>query len=255
MAHKSKIGRALGFSVLVVGLIIFGSSACKKAAEETGVPAQGAEAAAPGPQGTVLQEGVNDVGGTVKSALGKYFYISQLPGFDIVANGPIEGGDATALLGKDVKMKVVFNRESPSLLVAQSIDIQEGQALKNVFNKADAAIPGDYFAQKNRSDYPRLNITAINKSADWEGKGKGKVYGKLIPGGQGNEISILDSAGKEIAKVIVDNISEFANYDVKKLRLFDTFWFYLNIKESVDPKLRAKNKEIFHADVVFAGLY
>jgi hypothetical protein len=152
----------------------------------------------------------------------------------------------------------VFNRESPSLLVAQSIDLQEGPTqLKNVFNKADAAIPEDYFPQKSRGDYPELTITAINKSADWEGKDKGRVHGKLIPGpgGQGQDISILDTAGKEIAKVIVDNITEYANYDVKKLRLFDTFWFYLNIKESVEPRLRAKNKEIFHADVVFAGLY
>ena len=258
MTHKSKIAAALGVSVLVVGLILFGSSACKKAAEKTGAPGKGAEAAAPGQQGTILVEGVNDVGGTVKSALGKYFYISQLPGFDIVANGPVDGGDATALLGKDVKMKVVFNRETPSLLVAQGIDVQEGPAqVKTVFSKADATIPEDYFTQKNRNDYPELKITGLNKSADWEGKGKSKVYGKLIPGpgGQGNDISIQDASGKEIAKVVVDKITEFANYDVKKLRLFDTFWFYLNIKDSVDMKLRAKNKEVFHADVVFAGLY
>ncbi|MEW5902504.1 MAG: hypothetical protein AB1715_13645, partial [Acidobacteriota bacterium] len=59
----------------------------------------------------------------------------------------------------------------------------------------------------------------------------------------------------EIGKVLVDGVSDFANYYIKKLRLFDRFWFYLNIKESVDVKVRRRTRELFHADVVFAGLY
>ena len=63
-------------------------------------------------------------------------------------------------------------------------------------------------------------------------------------------------SGAESAKIIVDNISEYASfYLLKKLRLFDKFEFYLNIKDSVPANQRAKAKEIFHADVVFAGLY
>jgi hypothetical protein len=50
-------------------------------------------------------------------------------------------------------------------------------------------------------------------------------------------------------------MTDYASYCVKKLRLFDTEWYYFNIKDSVDPKLRAKAKEVFHADVLFAGLY
>jgi hypothetical protein len=68
-------------------------------------------------------------------------------------------------------------------------------------------------------------------------------------------ISIADDKGKEIGKVIVDGFTAYANYYVKKLRLFDTFWFYINIKDSVDKKVRPKTKELFHADVVFTGLY
>ncbi|HQH46622.1 MAG TPA: hypothetical protein PLQ86_11710, partial [Candidatus Aminicenantes bacterium] len=61
--------------------------------------------------------------------------------------------------------------------------------------------------------------------------------------------------GKEVGKVIVDSKSTFAEFYAGKLKLFDKVWFYLNIKDSVDKALRAKSKEMFHADVVFIGLY
>ncbi len=54
---------------------------------------------------------------------------------------------------------------------------------------------------------------------------------------------------------MVDTMSEYAGYYLKKLRLFDKFYFYLTVKESVPANQRAKAKEIFHADVSFAGLY
>jgi hypothetical protein len=257
MTLKSKTTAVLGLSGLAFLLIVSGSIACKKAAQE-GAPAAGTAAAPAAQEGTTINEGLNEVSGTVKSALGKYFYISQLPGFDIVAAGQVDTGDASVLLGKDVKVKAVFNHEKPSVLVAQSVDIKEGETqFKNVFNKTDAAVPEDYFDQKTRPDYQEIKITNINKSEDWEGKGTGKVRGKLIPGagGQGNAISILDEKDKEAGKIIVDNVTEYATYCMKKLRLFDTFWFYFNIKDSVDKKLRPKNKEIFRADIVFTGLY
>jgi len=39
------------------------------------------------------------------------------------------------------------------------------------------------------------------------------------------------------------------------LRLFNRFWFYLDIKDTVDKKVRLKTKELFHADVLLAGLF
>jgi hypothetical protein len=88
-------------------------------------------------------------------------------------------------------------------------------------------------------------------------KEKAKVYGKLIPGpnNQGQTVSVLDAAGKEIAKVIVDSMTNYAQYYVKKLRLFDSYYFYFTVKESVARNLRARTREIFHADVVAVGLY
>jgi hypothetical protein len=260
MIRRSKIYSPVVLSVLAIIFIISGSTACKKP-EQGAVPAKpeaGQPAAAEARPEMAIQEGLNEVGGTVKSALGRYFYIAQLPGFDFILNGAVEGGDPSALVGKDVRIKAVFNREKPSVLVTQSLEVKEGEnQFKSVYSSTDTTIPEDFFAQKSRDEYPELKITNINKSEDWEGKGKGKVFGKLISeaGGQGNAISILDEKGKEVGKVIVDSITGYANYYIKKLRLFDTFWFYLNIKESVPRNLRLRNRELFHADVVFTGLY
>jgi len=256
MFHRNKTAVSISLCFGAILILLAGGLACKKAPEPGAKPE--AQAAVGEPAAATIQEGVNELSGTVKSALGKYFYISQHPGFDFVADGPIDNADAAALLNKDVKVKAVFNRETPSLLVAQSIDIKESDIqFKNVFTKADTPVPADYFSQKARPDYAVLQISNINKSEDWEGKGKGRVEGKPITGADGKitAISVLGTDGKEVGKVIVDSISEFATYYIKKLRLFDACWFYLNIKDSVAKNLRAKNKELFHADVVFTGLY
>jgi hypothetical protein len=247
-----KSGIAVVVSVLVCLLILSGSVACKKA--EKAAPVQPVAEK----ETNAIKEGVNDIAGTVKSALGKYFYVGQLPGFDIATDGPVEGGDASALLGKEVKVKAAYSREKFSLLVAQAIEIKEGETqFKSVYAKADAAAPADFFLQKDRPDFAEIKIANIAKSADWEGKGKGKAFGKIIAAADGKPtaISVIDDKGKETAKIVIDSMSDYATYCLKKLRLFDTNWFYFNIKDSVDPKLRAKAKEVFHAEVVFAGLY
>jgi hypothetical protein len=68
-------------------------------------------------------------------------------------------------------------------------------------------------------------------------------------------IALADDKGVLIGKVIVDSLNDYAAYYIKKLRLFDSFWFYLKVKDSIDPKTRTATKDLFHADVVFAGLY
>jgi hypothetical protein len=77
-------------------------------------------------------------------------------------------------------------------------------------------------------------------------------------GGADKEVThivLADDKGKEMAKIVVDSLSSYANYYLLKLRLFDKFWFYLNVKDSVDRPVRTKTKEIFHADVVGVGLF
>ncbi len=254
MSIKNHSGRFLVL-VLATGLMLFGTLACsgEKAATE-GAPA-GEEGAAPVSQEMSIKEGVNEISGTVKSALGKYFYISQMPGFDLAAVGSF---DAATLVDKDVKVKAEFHRDRPSLLLAQTIEIKgEAGALTSAFTAATPAVPEDFFEQKARAEHAELKIPNITKAADWEGKGKVKVSGKYLPATDKTAaaISVLDDKGKETAKILVDSMSEYANFYLKKLRLFDTFYFYLTVKESVPARERAKAKEVFHADVVFAGLY
>ncbi|MDD8026922.1 MAG: hypothetical protein PHI34_10425 [Acidobacteriota bacterium] len=254
MSIKNHTGRFLVLA-LAAGLVVFGNFACsgKKAPAEGAAPA--GEEAGPVSQEMSIKEGVNDITGTVKSGLGKYFYISQMPGFDLAAGGEF---DAATLIGKDVKVKAEFKRERASLLLADAIEVKgDGGAYSNVFKIATPAAPEDFFDQKARAEFADLKIVNIMKAADWEGKGKAKVYGKYIPAtdNAGAAISILDDKGKEAARIIVDSMNAYSNFYLKKLRLFDKFYFYLTIKESVPVNQRGKAKEVFHADVVFAGLY
>lgn len=259
MFPRAGFGKRVGIAGLgLLTLILISSGIGCKKAEQAAAPAEGVAAAPAETQtGNNIQEGLNEVTGTVKTALGNYFYLPQVPGFDFAVIGQIQGGDATTLQDKEVIVKAIFHREDPNLLVVQSIDLKGGAVPTNVYTTTDATAPSDHFDQTIRPEYAEVKISNLNKSEDWEGKGKGKVFGKLIPGpnNQGNFISILDAANKETAKIIVDNISSFANYYAKKLRLFDKYYFYLNIKDSVAKNLRAKNKEIFHADVLALGLY
>ena len=253
MSFKKTAG-ILTLGLLAAALILTTTAACSSKAKE-GEAAKTGEVTEPVSQEMAIKEGLNDIAGQVKSALGKYFYVAQMPGFDIAVSGNF---DAATLLDKEVKMKVEFNRETPSLLMAQSIEVKEGaNQFKNVYTAADKTAPADYFSQKNRAEFAALKIGNIMKSADWEGKGKVKIRAKYIAGAEGKPaiLSVLGDKDAETAKIIVDSMSEYASYYLKKLRLFDKFEFYLNIKESVPVNQRAKAKEVFHADVVFAGLY
>lgn len=237
--------------ILPVALVLLtGNIACSKKAE---TPAAGEKVAVSQEMG--IKEGLNDVHGTVKRAFGRYFYIAQLPGFDIGVPGEF---DAASLIDKEVQVKAEFNRQTPSLLVAQSIEVKEGEGqLKNVYTGTEKGVPADFFAPTLRPEYVPLTVTNVAKSADWEGKAKVRVFGRFNSGAAGKPsyISILGDKGQETARILVDSMSGFAEYYEKKLRLFDKFWFYLTVKESVPAKDRAKTKEIFHADVVYAGLY
>ncbi|MGB8952279.1 MAG: hypothetical protein WCC06_06400 [Candidatus Aminicenantales bacterium] len=233
---------------------------CKKQAE----PTEAASVESPVQEGLIIKEGLNEFTGTVKIGYGRYFYLPSAQGFDIGLQGNLENGDASWLTGKEVKVKAVFSRNMHSLLIAESIDLNEGAAgWKNIYTKKEDLAFEDYFNQEKRQEFEALKITNINKTADWEGKEKAKVFGQLVtaPPAQGSEqkgslfIVVSDEKGKEIGRIIIDNVTDYANYYIKKLRLFDKFWFYINVKETVDNRVRRRTKELFHAEVLFAGLY
>ncbi len=197
----------------------------------------------------------NEFEGTVKIGLGQYFYLPTAQGYDIAVQGQIEGGDASKLTGKDVRIKGELLLDKPSVFRADSIDIKQGGTFRNVFTRtADLVVP-DYIDPVTRDSFAVLEVTSALKNEEWEGKGKVKVYGSVQAGEGVSYILLVDAKGKEIGKIIADKYTDYAAYYLKKLRLFDKFWFYLDVKGTVDKAVRTKSRELFHADVFLCGLY
>ncbi|MCJ7587004.1 MAG: hypothetical protein MUQ00_03780 [Candidatus Aminicenantes bacterium] len=230
----------IGLAALAVLLVL--SAACSKKAEPTAAAAE---------QVPTVKEGSNEFQGAVKFALGKYVYIPAAQGFDIVVAGQV---NTAALIGKEAKVKGLFDSKRPTILVAETIEVKEGGSYKPFYSQKAAPNLQDYLDPASRDAYEALKGLVPNKPEGWEGKAKIKVYGRLVQG-EPSGISMSDENGKETGKIVVDAVSEYAQYYIKKLRLFDKFWFYLNAKESIDAKSRVKTKELFRADIVFVGLF
>ena len=246
--------RLLGLSLLMILIMVTGSVSCKKATEE-----ESAEQDI-----TVITKGINEFEGVVKVGFGKYFFIPGAQGIDMVVQGQIESGDSSSLIDQEVRVSGEFSPERPSILVVDTIEVKESERkYRNVFTRTEEAVLDDYVDTKAREEFVVLKDLDYKKKEDWEGKEKVKIYGKLekttLTEGEEEKdvynIIILDGEERQPTKIIVDNISEYTQYYLKKLRLFDQFWFYLEMKETVDWRVRRRTRELFHADIVFAGLY
>jgi len=230
---------------LALVLAIAATTACQKKVEKA--------------QAVQAQKPANEFEGTVKTAVGKYLYLPTAQGFDIV----LQGYDASSLAGKDIRVKGELLADKPSVFRADTVEVKTAGTYSTVYTRSQGLTFEDFVDVKAREGYPALTITGINKTEDWEGKGKAKVFGKLQEttvkeGGADKPITYIlltDEKGKDLGKIIVDKSTDYAKYYLKKLRLFDKFWFYLTVKDSVDKKVRQRTKELFHADVDFAGLF
>jgi len=248
------ICRVVGLSLLVILFLTTGNISCKKEAEEGAV----------GDEVTVVKAGMNEFEGVVKVSVGKYFFIPGAKGIDMILQGESEAGDASSLVDKEVRVRGEFSPESPSILVVDSIDVKEEDTdWRNIFTRTEEAVLDDYVDSKVREEFEVLKDLDYKEKEGWEGKGKVKIYGKLekttITEGEEEKdvhnIIVLDEKENEVGKVIVDSITDYAQYYLKKLRLFDKFWFYADLKETVEWGTRRTTRELFHADVVFAGLF
>jgi hypothetical protein len=222
--------------------------------------AQEAQESAAQKEPQAAAEGMQEFEGTVKVGLGKYFYLPSAKGFDIVVQGKIQGQDASYLVGKEVRVKGSLLKGEASVLVADSIEIKEGGQFSPIFARAEEVTLEDHLDLKERAEFQALSITAFNKSEEWEGKGKVKVFGKVDKtatpeGAEKYAVIVFNDEQKEVGKILIDSATDFALYYIKKLRLFDEFWFYVNVKETVDLKTRRRTRELFHADLLLAGLY
>jgi hypothetical protein len=227
--------KRIGIMILSLAVLVgFAATvACQKKAAES--PAASA------------QKSVTEFEGMVRAGLGRYLYLSTASGFDLV----LPGFDAATLVGKSIKVKGNLLTDHPPVFLVDSAETGPGQT---VYTRSQEFQEEDFVEMKVREAVPALAITGLNKPEEWEGKGQGKVYGQLQKGDV-SAIVLSDTKGKEIARIIVDSISTYSNYYIQKLRLFDEFWFTLNIKDSVEKRERTKTKAIFHADVVGVGLY
>ncbi len=243
-----KFTRLLFLSTLVFLLIAAGSVACKKGAEEK----------------SDSQENIIPFEGVAKVGIGKYLYVPEVQGFDIIVQGQVDSGDASVLVDKEVRGSGEFSPDRPSILVATRIDVKEaGRTWRNVFTKTEEVVLDDYFDVETREGFEILEGISFDKAEVWEGKEKGKVYGMLEKETvtEGDEqkdvytIVVVNENNEEVGRILVDSISDSALFYVKKLRLFDKFWFYLTIKETLPFRTRVSTSKLFHADVLFSGLF
>jgi hypothetical protein len=235
----------IGSILIAILLVAFGSVACQKAehGEETGEQAE-------------IQEGIMAFEGTVKSVVGKYVFLPEASGFDIVIQGSLDSGTIGDLIDKEVRGEGDISADVPSILVANTLEVK-GTAgdWTNIFTRTEDPVLDDFLDLSDREGFVALADLSYDKKEIWEENGKAKVYGTLETSDEGDKIVVFDEEGDEVGAVIVDSYTDFCQFYLGKLGHFDKFWFYLNVKETVDWSQRRRTREMFHADVVFAGLF
>jgi hypothetical protein len=232
-----------GITVLVIFLIM-GTVSCGTSEESVEE------------ESMAVKEGMIEFEGTVKVAVGRYVFIPEARGFDIILQGDIAGG-TEGLVGKEVKGDGEYSPERPSILIANSVDVMDASGeWMNIFTRSGDVMAEEWMTQQGREDvFPALVNLEYNKNEGWEGKEKAKIFGQLEQNEDALNIVLVDDRDREIGRIIVDNIDDVADFYIKKLNLFDKFWFYMDVKETVEWSTRRRSRELFHADVLFAGLY
>ena len=240
-----KVSRFIGMILLVFLLIALGSVACKKADEG----AIGEEAAG-------ILEGIMPFEGTVKAVVGKYVFLPEASGFDVVIQGDLESGTLESLIDKEVRGEGTISPDMPSILLANALEvIGDSGDWTNIFTRTEEPVLEDYLDLGAREEFVTLADLSYDKKDVWEQNEKAKVYGSLEKNDTGDKIAVFDDKGKEIGKILVDSYTDFSQFYLGKLGHFDKFWFYLKVKETVDWSQRRRTREMFHADMVFAGLF
>ncbi len=245
MNTKDAVSRFIGIMLLAFLLVAFGSVACQKA-----------EQGDSGEEGGEPQEGIMPFEGTVKAVVGKYVFLPEASGFDIVIQGDLQSRDMDSLVGKEVKGEGDISPDIPSILVANTLEVKgDTGAWTNVFTRMEDPVLEDFLDLNARQEFVALSDISYDEKDVWEENPKAKVYGTLEKDDAGDRIVVFDDEGEEVGRILVDSYTDFCNFYLEKLSYFNKFWFYLNEKETVDWAQRRRTREMFHADVVFAGLF
>jgi len=236
-----KTSRFIGIVLLACLLTVMGNIACQKTEEEAGL---------------AVKEGILPFEGTVKVSHGKYFYVPEALGFDIVVQGSLTSGDLSMLIDKEVRGEGEFSPDVPSILVANTIEMKdETGGWSIVFTKTEDFVLDDYMDLQARDGYQVIQELAYNKNEGWEGLENVRIQGLLEEVDGVYKIVVFDDKDQQVGNILVDSISDFAQYYVKKLGIFDRFWFYITVKDTVEWNDRRRSRDLFHADVLFAGLF
>ncbi len=239
--------RFLGIVVLACLLAVMGNIACKKTEEGL---VTGEES------GLSLKEGIIEFEGTPKVSVGKFLYVPEAQGFDIVVQGPLDSGELSALIDKEVRGEGEFSPEYPSILVANTIEMKDDSGgWSPVFTKTEDVILDEYLDLQARDGFQVIRELAYNDNEGWEGLENIKIQGTLEETDGAYKIVVLNENGQEVGNILVDNMANFAQYYVQKLGLFERFWFYVTVKETVEWSVRRTSRDLFHADILFAGLF
>jgi hypothetical protein len=240
----NKIAHILGVILLGFMLIAGGTISCKQGEEVTTE------------EGLTQEEGKIAFEGTVKIVIGKYIFIPEVRGFDLVIQGNLEIEDSSALVDKVVKGDGHFVPERPSVLMVDTLEMMdEGGGYRNIFTRTEEVTLDDYMDLNVRDQFEVLEKLSYDKKDGWEGKEQVKIYGKLEQEEGTYKIVVSDDKGVQVGKIVVDNVTEFARFYLEKLNLFDNFWFYLTVKDTIEWRARRRTREMFRADILFAGLF
>ena len=242
---RDNMSRFIGLMLIAFLLVAFGFTACQKADEgETGE------------ESAETQEGIMSFEGTVKAVVGKYVFLPEASGFDIVIQGSLESGELESLVDSEVRGEGDISPDTPSILVANSLEVKgDTGEWTSVFTRTEEPVLEDFLDLNAREEFVVLDGISYDKKDLWEENARARVYGRLEKNANGDKIAVLDDEGSEVGKVLVDSYTDFCQFYLGKLAHFDKFWFYLNVKETVDWSQRRRTREMFHADVVFAGLF
>jgi len=241
---RGKMSLFFGWMLIAFLLVAFGSVACQKAE-------QGEEGEEAG-----IQEGIMPFEGTVKAVVGKYVFLPEASGFDIVIQGNLDSGDIGDLVNKEIRGEGDISSDVPSILIVNTLEVKgDAGDWTNIYTRTEDLVLEDFLDLSDREEFVVLADLSYDKKDIWEQNVKAKVYGKLEKNDSGDNIVVFDDEGKEVGKVLVDSYTDFCQFYLGKLGHFDNFWFYLNVKETVDWTQRRRTREMFHADLVFAGLF
>ena len=241
---RDNMSRFIGLMLIAFLLVAFGSVACQKTEQEEAGEESG------------IQEGIMPFEGTVKAVVGKYVFLPEASGFDIVIQGNLDSGDIGNLIDKEIRGEGDISPDVPSILVVNTLEVKgDAGNWTTVFTRTEELLHEDILALSDRAEFVALADLSYDKKDVWEENVKAKVYGKLEKSDDGDKIVVFDDEGKEVGKVIIDSYTDFCQFYLKKLGVFDNFWLYINVKETVEWNQRRRTREMFHADVVFAGLF